>query len=127
MRKYNGCNCRYNKTKEKPVHVGTSPHVSEVGAVQIVALVTRNTGYRLHPSNFEVRHPRCFSQITKSPFHSTTSMSITATAHSPVLPHIEANKDAAFVLLIPHHTPRSSQSATHRELHPRALLLISSS
>jgi hypothetical protein len=29
--------------------------------------------------------------------------------------------------LIPHYTPRSSQSATHRELHPRALLLISSS
>ena len=52
MRKYNGCNCRHNKTKEKPFHVGTSPHVREAGTVQIVALVIRNTGYRLHPSKF---------------------------------------------------------------------------
>jgi hypothetical protein len=43
------------------------------------------------------------------------------------LPHIEASTDAAFVLLIPHQTPHSSHSATHRELYPRALLLISSS
>ena len=59
------------------------------------------------------------------PCHSTTSMFITATAHSPVLPHIGANTDAGFVLLMPHHKPLSSQSATHRELNPWALLLIS--
>jgi len=39
-----------------------------------------------------------------APFHSTTNMLITATAHSPVLPHIEAKTDSAFVLLIPHHS-----------------------
>jgi hypothetical protein len=50
----------------------------------------------------------------------------TATAHSPLLPRIEASTDAAFVLLLPHHTTRSSQPATHRELHPRTLLLTSS-
>ena len=27
-------------------------HMSEVGTVQIVALVIRNMGYRLHPSKF---------------------------------------------------------------------------
>jgi len=40
---------------------------------------------------------------------------------------VEASTDASSVLLLPHHTPRSSQSATHQELHSRALLLISSS
>jgi hypothetical protein len=54
-------------------------------------------------------------------------MFIAATAHPLVPPHIEASTDAAFVLQMPRHTPRSSQSATHRELHLRALLLISSS
>jgi hypothetical protein len=32
--------------------------------------------------------------------HSTTSTFITATAHSPVLPHIESSTEAAFILLI---------------------------
>jgi len=31
------------------------------------------------------------------------------------------------LLITTSHTPQSSQSATHRELHPRSLLLISSS
>jgi len=58
--------------------------------------------------------------------HNTISMFITATAHSMLLPHNEASTNTAFVLLIPHYTIRRSQSATHRELHPRTLLLISS-
>jgi len=45
--------------------------------------------------------------LSGPPFHSTTSMFITATAHSPVLPHIEASTNAAFVLLTSCHTPRS--------------------
>ena len=41
------------------------------------------------------------------PFHRTTSMFVTATAHSPVLPHIEASTEVAFVLLIT--TPQTQE------------------
>jgi 2-keto-3-deoxy-galactonokinase len=72
------------------------------------------------------------SHLNSLPFYSTTSMFITATAHSPVLPHIKASTNATSVLLIPHHTTRSSQSATHRRLHyslvlPNFIYLFSSS
>ena len=55
-------------------------------------------------NSFHWGHFGAESHLSGPPFHSTTSMFITATAHSPVLPHMEASTDAAFVLLIPHHT-----------------------
>ena len=57
----------------------------------------------------------------------TTNIPCVTSQKSEDQDQIAASTDVAFVLLIPHHTPRSSQSATHRELHPRALLLVSSS
>jgi len=95
--------------------------------IAIVLVKSQNYSRRLKVELYRTIQDRCRIVPKWSPFHGTTSMFITAIAHSPVLPHTEANTDAAFVLLIPHHTPRNSQSATHRELHPRALLPSSSS